>query len=188
MGVRAFVLIQTEVGKAASVAAQVREIPGVVAADEEVGQAVVAAVDGMEDRFARAGVSHRGREAGEQDAVGGEVVVEQHPVAGHARRRRNVVRLRRTDQWVQERSVERLERDLDHVLVGAVQRVARLERDDAVPAPVGEGLARLAHAWYHKFRVLGEPEEAARLVLARAVRQVLANGLTLLGIHAPDRM
>jgi arginyl-tRNA synthetase len=51
-----------------------------------------------------------------------------------------------------------------------------------------EGLARLAHAWYHKFRVLGEPEEAARLVLARAVRQVLANGLTLLGIHAPDRM
>ncbi len=51
-----------------------------------------------------------------------------------------------------------------------------------------EGLARIAHAWYHKYRVLGEPEEAARLVLARAVRQVLANGLTLLGIHAPDRM
>ncbi|MGH7349511.1 MAG: arginine--tRNA ligase [Candidatus Rokuibacteriota bacterium] len=51
-----------------------------------------------------------------------------------------------------------------------------------------EGLARLAHAWYHKYRVLGEREEAARLVLARAVRQVLANGLALLGIHAPDRM
>ena len=51
-----------------------------------------------------------------------------------------------------------------------------------------EGLARIAHAWYHKYRVLGEVEEAARLVLARAVRQVLANGLTLLGIRAPDRM
>jgi arginyl-tRNA synthetase len=51
-----------------------------------------------------------------------------------------------------------------------------------------EGLARIAHAWYHKYRVLGEPEEAARLVLARAVRQVLANGLAILGIHAPDRM
>ena len=37
-------------------------------------------------------------------------------------------------------------------------------------------------------RVLGERQEAARLVLARAVRQVLANGLTLLGIGAPDRM
>jgi arginyl-tRNA synthetase len=51
-----------------------------------------------------------------------------------------------------------------------------------------EGLARIAHGWYHKYRVLGEPEEAARLVLARAVRQVLANGLTLLGINAPERM
>jgi arginyl-tRNA synthetase len=51
-----------------------------------------------------------------------------------------------------------------------------------------EGLARLAHGWYHKYRVLGEPQEAARLVLARAVRQVLANGLALLGIRAPDRM
>ncbi len=51
-----------------------------------------------------------------------------------------------------------------------------------------EGLARLAHAWYHKYRVLGEPEEAARLVLARAVQQVLSNGLSLLGIRAPERM
>jgi len=51
-----------------------------------------------------------------------------------------------------------------------------------------EGLARIAHAWYHKYRVLGEPEEAARLVLAAAVRQVLGNGLRLLRISAPDRM
>jgi arginyl-tRNA synthetase len=51
-----------------------------------------------------------------------------------------------------------------------------------------EDLARIAHAWYHKYRVLGEPEERARLVLAAAVRQVLANGLGLLGISAPDRM
>jgi arginyl-tRNA synthetase len=51
-----------------------------------------------------------------------------------------------------------------------------------------EALARLAHVWYHKYRVLGAPEEGARLVLARAVRQVLANGLSLIGISAPDRM
>ena len=51
-----------------------------------------------------------------------------------------------------------------------------------------EGLARLTHAWYHKYRVLEEPEEAARLVLARAVRQALANGLSLMGVDAPDRM
>jgi len=51
-----------------------------------------------------------------------------------------------------------------------------------------EGLARIVHGWYHKYRVLGEPQELPRLVLARAARQVLSNGLTLLGIHAPDRM
>src|SRR5256714_9483255 len=51
-----------------------------------------------------------------------------------------------------------------------------------------EGLARLAHAWYHKYRVLGEPQEAARLVLAAAVRHVLGNGLHLPGSNAPDRM
>ena len=53
-----------------------------------------------------------------------------------------------------------------------------------------EELARTVHGWYHGCRVLGEPPEVeqARLVLARAARQVLANGLTLLGVSAPDRM
>ncbi|HET9708987.1 MAG TPA: arginine--tRNA ligase [Gemmatimonadales bacterium] len=51
-----------------------------------------------------------------------------------------------------------------------------------------EEFARLAHKWYHNFRVIDQPEEAARLVLVRAVRQVLANGLSLIGISAPDRM
>jgi arginyl-tRNA synthetase len=50
--------------------------------------------------------------------------------------------------------------------------------------------ARLAHYWYHKQHVLGEPEPilSARLVLARATQLVLANALHLLGIHAPERM
>jgi arginyl-tRNA synthetase len=53
-----------------------------------------------------------------------------------------------------------------------------------------EELARAAHLWYHKCRVLGErPEvERARLALARAARIVLANALALLGLSAPDRM
>ncbi|HEU6450711.1 MAG TPA: arginine--tRNA ligase [Gemmatimonadaceae bacterium] len=50
--------------------------------------------------------------------------------------------------------------------------------------------ARLAHLWYHKHHVLNEPPRImnARLVLARATRIVLANGLTILGISAPERM
>ena len=47
------------------------------------------------------------------------------------------------------------------------------------------------HGWYHHTRtVLGEPPpiEQARLRLARAARIVLANGLAVLGLSAPDRM
>lgn len=53
-----------------------------------------------------------------------------------------------------------------------------------------EELSRVTHGWYHHCRVLGEPPatERARLVLARAARQVLGNGLRLLGLSAPDRM
>ena len=51
-------------------------------------------------------------------------------------------------------------------------------------------LAGKVHLWYHKAHVLNEPPEitTARLVLARASQIVLRNGLTLLGISAPDRM
>ena len=46
------------------------------------------------------------------------------------------------------------------------------------------------HVWYHKAHVLNEPDAImrARLVLARAAQIVLANGLDLLGITAPERM
>lgn len=46
------------------------------------------------------------------------------------------------------------------------------------------------HSWYNAERVLVDDIElkAARLRLASATRQVLANGLALLGVSAPDRM
>jgi arginyl-tRNA synthetase len=51
-------------------------------------------------------------------------------------------------------------------------------------------LAGTVHGWYHRTRTVGEaPDvERARLLLARTARIVLANGLTLLGLSAPDRM
>ncbi len=50
--------------------------------------------------------------------------------------------------------------------------------------------ARLAHLWYHKHHVLGEPDEIlrARLALARASQIVIRNSLGILGISAPERM
>ena len=50
--------------------------------------------------------------------------------------------------------------------------------------------ARLAHLWYHKHHVLGQSAEVtvARLALARGAQIVIRNGLTLLGITAPERM
>ena len=46
------------------------------------------------------------------------------------------------------------------------------------------------HLWYHTVHVLNEPEPVmkARLLLARAAQVVLRNGLTVLGISAPERM
>ena len=51
-------------------------------------------------------------------------------------------------------------------------------------------LANAFHGWYHASPVLVEDAALrdARLALALAVRQGLANGLDLLGVSAPERM
>jgi arginyl-tRNA synthetase len=51
-------------------------------------------------------------------------------------------------------------------------------------------LAGEFHSYYNAERILVEDEATrrARLALCAAVRQVLANGLSLLGVSAPERM
>ena len=53
-----------------------------------------------------------------------------------------------------------------------------------------EDLARLVNGWYHRHRVVGSGAdlELARLTLVRAAQVVLANGLNILGVAAPERM
>ena len=57
-----------------------------------------------------------------------------------------------------------------------------------------EGLATSYHRFYDSCRVLpmgqepAEPLHIARLWLCAASRQVLVNGLTMLGVTAPERM
>ena len=51
-------------------------------------------------------------------------------------------------------------------------------------------IAKAYNKFYYEHRILDEDEKAAvaRLQLTRAVRQVIAIGLGLLGIEAPERM
>lgn len=51
-------------------------------------------------------------------------------------------------------------------------------------------LAAALHTYYHRHRVMVEDKALmqARLLLMRAVRQVIVNGLDILGVHAPEEM
>jgi arginyl-tRNA synthetase len=51
-------------------------------------------------------------------------------------------------------------------------------------------LAAAFHAYYNRHRVLGEDKDLsrARLLLVTAIQSVIRNGLTLLGVSAPERM
>jgi arginyl-tRNA synthetase len=70
-----------------------------------------------------------------------------------------------------------------------VDKAAREREPHRVTVYLHE-LAGVIHGWYHRTRTVGEEArtEQARLLLARAARVVLANGLGVLGISAPDRM
>jgi arginyl-tRNA synthetase len=72
---------------------------------------------------------------------------------------------------------------------GVVARAAESLEPHRIVAYLDD-LARLANGWYHRHRVIGVGEaiEKARLVLVRATQIVLANGLNLIGVTAPERM
>ena len=70
--------------------------------------------------------------------------------------------------------------------------IATAARDRA-PHRIARYLYELAtefHSFYRQCRILGSApdERAARLGLVTAVRHVLAHGLNILGISAPERM
>lgn len=84
------------------------------------------------------------------------------------------------------------ERALIKLLLGYPE-VLRQAGRRSEPHRLATYLLRLAAAWhgyYHKFRVIGEEAGLmqARLLLVRAIGQVVRNGLGLLGVTAPERM
>src|SRR5690606_12801700 len=77
--------------------------------------------------------------------------------------------------------------------LAGVPRVAARAAPELAPHHIAFWLRDCAsdfHAWYNAERVLvdDEPLKLARLRLAATTRQVLANGLALLGVSAPQRM
>lgn len=93
----------------------------------------------------------------------------------------------------------------DIELLDAPSEFALMQRLSGFPAIVAQAAQELAphhvafwlrdcasdfHGWYNAERVLVDDEalKFARLRLAAATRQVLANGLALLGVSAPERM
>ena len=93
----------------------------------------------------------------------------------------------------------------DMAPLGSVQELALLQRLSDYPEMLENAACELAphgiafylrelaaefHSYYNSTRVLveDEPVRLARLALAAAVRQVLRNGLALLGVSAPEKM
>jgi len=70
-----------------------------------------------------------------------------------------------------------------------VSEAARQREPHRIPFYLLE-LSREFHAFYQNHRFLGETPERtqARLALAKAVKTVVANGLSLIGVSAPERM
>jgi len=75
-----------------------------------------------------------------------------------------------------------------------VASAAELREPHRVARYLEEGVAPAYHRWYDACRVLplgdeeATPLTSARLLLCEATRVVVANGLGLLGVSAPDRM
>ncbi|WP_029150998.1 arginine--tRNA ligase [Microbacterium indicum] len=95
---------------------------------------------------------------------------------------------------------ELLEHDTESALLGALQEFPRVvafaaeQREPHRVARYLEELAGLYHRWYDSCRVTPkgdepiEPVHGTRLWLNDATGQVLRNGLSLLGVSAPERM
>ncbi|HNW19841.1 MAG TPA: arginine--tRNA ligase, partial [bacterium] len=62
------------------------------------------------------------------------------------------------------------------------------QADPSILAKYLFNLARQFNDYYQRVRIIGSQEQAFRLHLVAAIRQVLDNGLRLLGIQAPDLM
>jgi arginyl-tRNA synthetase len=93
---------------------------------------------------------------------------------------------------VAQRLEAKEERELLRILgqfPDVVKGAAEAQEPQRVPVYLAQ-VAGAFHQFYHQHRVVTEDVELsrARLLLARGTQQVIANGLALLGVSAPERM
>jgi arginyl-tRNA synthetase len=99
---------------------------------------------------------------------------------------------RATGDAAREKLVHEQEQELMQALLGWPE-IVLAAADHRSPQIIANGLRDLAatfHSYYNQVPILVEDESlrAGRLYLCKAVRQVLANGLALLGVSAPESM
>ena len=112
-----------------------------VAADDEVRAAVVAADDRVQQDLAGPGHPHGQGQQAEDHRARLVVVVDQGPIAPDPGEMVHVARLGHADDGMdQEAAADLLGRPLGQLLVGPVQGIAGLEGDDPLPAQVLEML------------------------------------------------
>lgn len=78
---------------------------GVVSADNEVGDAVILADEGVQDCLAGAGISHGERHYREHGALAVVIIVNEDFVAGHSRVGRDIVGFGFADQGMNQQAV-----------------------------------------------------------------------------------
>ncbi|MBF0098338.1 MAG: arginine--tRNA ligase [Magnetococcales bacterium] len=108
-------------------------------------------------------------------------------------------RLQERGGWVEvadARQLQRLSEEAELELLRLLSRYPEVVEQAALekePQKIPHYLLELAaafHTYYNGHKILDEDTDlrAARLALANATGQVIANGLTLLGVHAPEQM
>jgi len=112
--------------------------PGVVAPNDKVRASVVLADDGMKDRFARPGISHRRRIDGQKGPGPGKVMLKHFLVTTHSDFGRDVVGFGFSNQRMKQQAVNAFKRAFYDVFMRPVYWIAGLEGQDTLPSLFAE--------------------------------------------------
>ena len=129
---------------------------GMIAPNDEMRDAVILADQRVQNRLARAGVTHRQRHHRQHRAVFVVIVIDQHLVTFHPCLGRDVVRFGLAHQRMNQQTIGHLQRALGQIFMRAMDRIARLKRRHRLPTLLLKRFARprRRQAIISKFRLV----------------------------------